>query len=362
MSRVLDCYTEKYAWKCCRSSENYTVNVRKFGYNVRKHINIYNSLRLVNEQTVYLNEKNAATLKIGCSPEHFFEVVARIESKTKNSVILTSNELIELVEFLENHLYDNEACKSAEGESTYQLATTSKKYIIDLKPIELRTFSMRIGRKYLTIDEESLNAILWKKSYIEHFLSLLEGTRKTCESVLFNLMTHFCCENNTLKLATDASRSKYYIRQFFNEILNYHCGCFDRTSIVIEIGANFSEWFSLCVPTFVKTIMLNEIDRLESFSSREWPHDKKHINVKKMAKCGLYYIGERDLVGCAFCEIQLHDWKLGDNPVLDHHKYSPNCKFLIEPKQCFNIPIGSEKKVEKLLSVLPTEKSYDVVD
>lgn len=108
--------------------------------------------------------------------------------------------------------------------------------------------------------------------------------------------------------------------------------------------------------------MLNEVDRLSSFSSHDWPHNKKYINVKKLARTGLYFTGERDVVGCAFCNIQLHDWKIDDNPVLDHHKYSPKCTFLINPKQCFNIPIGDEKKIERLLSILPKDDSYDVTD
>lgn len=65
-----------------------------------------------------------------------------------------------------------------------------------------------------------------------------------------------------------------------------------------------------------------------------------------MAAAGFYYPGysydvcdckasfRTDTVRCAFCGIMLRDWKAGDNPVAEHKKWSPSCKFVIEKTMC----------------------------
>lgn len=347
------CCTNQCAWKCCQTNENNKANIKKFGYNVRTKMNIYDSSPLISERSVYLNENNQTTLKLGCSPDHFFEVFARLESKTKNSVKLTSDELTDLIEFLSKTFDINNTWKLP-----YEKQTSGMKFVIDMKQTEPRIFSLHIGRKYLTIDEDTLNTMLEKKSYIQHYILLLEQIRKSYESMLFNLVSHFCYENKSLKYATDLARSKYYVQHFFDEILNFHAGCIDKT-FSTEIGANFMKWFTKCVPIFIKTTMLNETNRLDSFSSREWKHDKKYINVKKLAKSGLYFTGERDVVGCAFCNVQLHDWKTDDNPILDHYKYAPKCPFLSDPKRSPNVPIGDVNKIQQLFAILPKDHIYD---
>lgn len=359
MSRFMEfatCSTNQCAWKCCRTNENNKTNVKKFGQNVRTQMNIYNSSPLISECSVYLNEKNQTILKIGCSPQHFFEVIARFESKTKNFVSITSDELTDFMEFLSNNFDVNNTWKKPNEKTSSEM-----KFIIDLKQTEPRIFSLRIGRKYLTIDEDTINAILQKKTYIEHYILLLEKKRKSYELMLFNLISHFCHENKTLTFATDLARSKYYIYNYFDEILNFHGDCIEST-FALEIGTNFTKWFSKCVPIFIKTMMLNETQRLESFSSREWPHDKKYINVKKFAKSGLYFTGERDVVGCAFCNVQLHEWKSDDDPILDHYKYAPKCPFLNNPKRSLNVPIGDEKRIEQLFSIIPKISELNVYD
>lgn len=358
MSRLMEfavCCTNQCAWKCCQTKKG-DINVRKFSQNIHRLINFDNLSPLICESSVYLNENEQTILKIGYNPLHFFEIITRMESKTKHSTILTSTELNELLEFLSNNFDEN---------NTWRLLYTNirpgMKFVIDLKATEPRSFSLHIGRKYLAVDEETLYALLRKKSYIKNYILLLEQRRKSYESMLFNLFNHFCYDGKSLKFATDLACSKYYVNNFFDEIINFHCDCINK-NFAIDIGANFSEWFSKCVPIFIKTTMLNETDRLESFSSSDWPHNKKYINVKKLAKSGLYFTGEKDVVSCAFCCIELYDWKLDDNPVLDHHKYSPKCSFLTEPKRSLNIPIGDDKKIEELLSILPKIGDSDEVD
>lgn len=358
---VAPCASDQYFWKCCQPSEKNIINVKKFEQNVRTQLKSDNSSRLLSERNFDLSEKYETMLTIGCCPQYFFDVVARIESQTTNSVMLKSDELTALMEFLSREFKENDLFKSPYDTFTHMITTPSAHYIIDLKAIELRKFCLRIGRKYLTIDEDTLNEILWKKPYIENYISMLEESRKSYQSELLKLMIHFCYDNEILKRAADSLRSKCYIHQFFDEIITFHFACIDKT-FAIEIGANFLNWFGKCVPIFIKTKMLNEADRLASFSLSEWPHEKKYINVKKLAKSGLYFTGEKDVVACAFCNVQLHDWKPNDNPVLDHNKFSPKCPFLIDPKRSFNVPIGDERKIEKLLAIIPKNHDYDEPD
>lgn len=340
--------------KCYRSSENYNINVKHFEQNVLKRVNVYNSLRLIAEHSVYLNDKNQTALKIGLSPQHFFQVITRFETNTINSVILTGDELTKVMEFLDNNLIKDRIGIT----SAYEKNVSG----IVLKQIKPRTFALNIGQKYLTLDEDTLNAILWKKLYIEEYVSMLEETRKPYETMLIDLMNHFYCDNNLLKFATDFSQSKRDVYYFFDEIIDSHGNCIEK-SFAIEIGSNFPQWFTKCISIFIKTMMLNEAERFHTFSSNKWPHDKKYINVKELARSGLYFTGERDVVACAFCNIQLHDWKFNDDPILDHHKYSPNCSFLMNPKQCSNVPVDDENKIEQLFSMLPkVNNGFDVPD
>lgn len=34
-------------------------------------------------------------------------------------------------------------------------------------------------------------------------------------------------------------------------------------------------------------------------------------------------------MACAFCSVQLFNWKAGDDPLLEHRKFSPNCPLLM---------------------------------
>lgn len=358
MSRLLNfaaCCKKQCEWKCCATNENDEVNMKNFTHNIRIQNNVlYSNLYevpLISERAVYLNEKTRTIMKIGCSPHRKFEVVAQLETTTKNFVTFTSDEMLNLIEVLSKNFNENDYWKSAYEEKICQHITTGMKYLFELKTIDLRTVGLRIGRKYCTIDEESLYTILRKKTFIQNHIFVLESMRKSYETMLFDLASHFCYDNKSLKLVTEFSNSKYYVQQFFNEILNFHCNCIDK-SFVIDMGANFSEWFAKCIPVFIYTKMLSEEQRLKTFSNNDWPHKKNVINVKNLAKSGLFYTGKNDLVACAFCRVQLHEWQPEDDPIVDHRKYSPKCSFLLDPLRTQNVPIGKPSKITDLIQTL----------
>ncbi|XP_059489798.1 death-associated inhibitor of apoptosis 2-like [Neocloeon triangulifer] len=68
-----------------------------------------------------------------------------------------------------------------------------------------------------------------------------------------------------------------------------------------------------------------ESERLASY--RGW--SSPHVTPEALARNGLYYLREGDKVACAFCSVQMFNWKAGDNPLIEHRNFSPNCPLLM---------------------------------
>ncbi|XP_012276927.1 death-associated inhibitor of apoptosis 1 isoform X2 [Orussus abietinus] len=75
--------------------------------------------------------------------------------------------------------------------------------------------------------------------------------------------------------------------------------------------------------------------RLESF--RNWPIP--FMDPAKLAAAGFYYTGEGDKVRCFECQVEICQWIEGDNPMVDHQRWSGRCRF-IRKQPCGNVPIG----------------------
>ena len=80
--------------------------------------------------------------------------------------------------------------------------------------------------------------------------------------------------------------------------------------------------------------MKNEIVRLDSFP-KQWNYP---INKKYLAKYGFFFVGPDDEVRCAFCFVNLREWRQGDLAALVHRRYP--CPF-IRGKDVENVPILS---------------------
>lgn len=93
-----------------------------------------------------------------------------------------------------------------------------------------------------------------------------------------------------------------------------------------------------------------------------WPHD--WLCKTRLAQAGFFYTGLIDAVMCYFCEIILFKWEFGDQPILEHYKYSPKCLFLFDPERCSNeASIYGSDELNVLLRSLPTgDQGYDEVD
>jgi len=78
-----------------------------------------------------------------------------------------------------------------------------------------------------------------------------------------------------------------------------------------------------------------EIARLNSFVN--WP--VLFIDPKKLAAAGFFYTKKNDAVRCFMCLIILSGWVEGDDPMVEHQRWSGKCKF-VRNLPCGNVPIG----------------------
>ena len=76
-------------------------------------------------------------------------------------------------------------------------------------------------------------------------------------------------------------------------------------------------------------------ERLQTFEG--WTLN--FISADSMAAAGFYYTQVGDRVRCAFCDYEVGNWIEGDDPMLDHRRWSPFCSFI--RNQSYNIPLSS---------------------
>ncbi|GFN88074.1 inhibitor of apoptosis [Plakobranchus ocellatus] len=91
--------------------------------------------------------------------------------------------------------------------------------------------------------------------------------------------------------------------------------------------------------------LYDEKIRLATFEgcwSRDYP-----VNVKDLARDGLYYVGPGDRVKCAFCQKTLRGWEQGDVVEQEHRRIYPNCPFVLGRCNEINIPINSPEALQQ---------------
>lgn len=80
-----------------------------------------------------------------------------------------------------------------------------------------------------------------------------------------------------------------------------------------------------------------EVERLKTFEGWSVPF----LSANQMAAAGFYYTKRDDVVRCAFCGVQVGSWEEGDNPMHDHQRWSPACRF-IRKLPVGNVPINAD--------------------
>ncbi|TFK05156.1 transmembrane protease serine 11E-like [Platysternon megacephalum] len=74
-----------------------------------------------------------------------------------------------------------------------------------------------------------------------------------------------------------------------------------------------------------KTSMRSEEKRLRTF--RQWP-ESSPVSATDLAKAGFFFLGPGDRVQCFCCGGILRSWEAEDQPMREHHKFFPTCKFI----------------------------------
>lgn len=75
--------------------------------------------------------------------------------------------------------------------------------------------------------------------------------------------------------------------------------------------------------------------RLESYAG----YPSHAVDVRLLAKAGFFFTRSEDIVRCAFCDVEVGRWEEGDDPVVEHRKWSKNCPFLSHPLDVDNIVV-----------------------
>lgn len=88
-----------------------------------------------------------------------------------------------------------------------------------------------------------------------------------------------------------------------------------------------------------------ELNRLNTFENK-WPHT--YISKEILAKIGFFFVGPYDEVKCTFCNVIIKNWKMGDNEVAEHIRWSPNCP-LLKRSHTTNIPTLPSNDLNQLL-------------
>lgn len=69
--------------------------------------------------------------------------------------------------------------------------------------------------------------------------------------------------------------------------------------------------------------------RFMTFSS--WTNTNT-ADVESLVNAGFFYTGNEDHVRCFDCGIGLRSWEPEDDPMVEHARWSPSCRFIIETK------------------------------
>ncbi|KAK9502250.1 hypothetical protein O3M35_011054 [Rhynocoris fuscipes] len=85
--------------------------------------------------------------------------------------------------------------------------------------------------------------------------------------------------------------------------------------------------------------LFKESERLKTFE--QWPVE--FMSRHKMAEAGFYYLKKDDVVRCIFCGVEIGRWVPGDDPMNDHIRWSPECRF-VRKLPVGNIPLSDDNE------------------
>ena len=72
-------------------------------------------------------------------------------------------------------------------------------------------------------------------------------------------------------------------------------------------------------PKYIRYKSMEE--RMKTF--KNWP--LSYIRSDELVAEGFIYTGNKDLVICVYCGVNIKQWEEGDEPSTEHRKHSPTC-------------------------------------
>jgi len=99
-------------------------------------------------------------------------------------------------------------------------------------------------------------------------------------------------------------------------------------------------------PNYV--LLKHESARLSTF--HDWP--VSHIvQPSALARAGLFYTGQGDRTGCAFCRGVLHHWQPWDDSDVEHRRHFPDCPF-VRQRDVGNVPLPRDATPDRQMAAL----------
>lgn len=80
-----------------------------------------------------------------------------------------------------------------------------------------------------------------------------------------------------------------------------------------------------------------------------WPSTSS-VNVFELARAGFVFTGVDDIVKCYQCKGTLKMWKPGDDPMVGHREYYPDCPHVMA-LDAMKKPVNTQNQLEDLLTV-----------
>lgn len=322
------------------------INLEYFWKILKESGKTNNSYRkLICEKTFYLRDdsstKEPSSLTVGIDPENEFFIYARLKiPRCGSNIILDAYDIFEIFDYLDDNI------------SKFFPQTSKKsnniKGTIMLQEYEERFFKLHVHENSVVIDDESLKKLYHLKEHIIRYAEELhDDVFYQIETLFFRLMSRFYV-GKTIQKMFDLSKTDA-VQKFFKEQMK--SGCYElNSSIISEIAANFENFFITCLPYFIKTVMLAESKRLETFKN-EW--SRNDVSIKSMASSGLYFTGKSNLVKCTFCCDEVDAWTPYGDPFFAHYESNKYCPFLRDHKKTSNVSdVTCPKKLEKRLILL----------
>lgn len=308
---------------------------------------------------IFASDGNNYILTIGIDPIKKFEVLFRFEHENTGVYIeMNTSNIYQLYAVL-HQTFHTTPRTSTSVDVNYVNKTTK----IDVKLFHHDTYKLSIMNKTIFIPMDALLELLENEAYIRVLIKKYEIKAILYGNTVFKLLK-LCCHylqsgnkvrnyyaiDNSSKSSDSGSiilavnnrtlKDKFNISEVLDELLLSPCDCLS-TTFVIETKVHFQELILFWLGAYYETRLLAEVIRNNTFK-KTWPH--KHIEPKKLAESGFFYVGPFDRVQCVFCKTVLEKWEPYDDVKGEHERFAPNCPLLMEAA-AENIPLNSFEKL-----------------